>query len=157
MFLLIHLQIFLCISLDSLFLVVKHWSFHAHKFSNSVSFESIEQILKSIFELLSVLIHYLRNYLFFTIIRLTWDCRNVKIFETCIFLWDLIWSYIVWAGNIFFLCIFGVKDFSKISRILFNRRVFDIFFPSFGDLFDIIEVSLFNKFFHIHLNLIWNL
>lgn len=142
------------VTLNCLLLIIKHCSFHSHEFSNRVCFKSIKQILKSIFELLCILIHYLRNNLLFTIIGLTWNCRNIKIFETCIFFWNLNWFDIVGACYIFFLCVFSIENLSKIGRILFDRRVFDIFFPSFGDLFDIIEVSLFNEFFHIHLNLI---
>lgn len=134
----------MCVSLNSLFLIIKHWSFHSHKFTNCICFKCIEQVFKSIFELLCVFVHYLRNYLLFTIIGLVWNCGNVKIFVDCVFLWDLIWFHNIGAGNILFLCFFSIENLSKISRILLDRRVFDIFFPSFRDLFDIIEVSLFN-------------
>jgi hypothetical protein len=57
----------------------------------------------------------------------------------------------VWIVKVFFMHLLGIEHLGQICCGLLDRRSFGLLFPPFGDLFNIVEVSLLDKLFHIHL------
>lgn len=150
MLFLIHLQVLLSVWFNSFLLILKHGLFHAHKLPNSVSLKRIEQVLQSIFEMLSVLIHNLGNDWTLAVVVLDWG-RSLSIGMAGILFSMMGVLGNVWIVKVFFMHLLGIEHLGQICRGLLDRRSFGLLFPPFGDLFDIVEVGLLDKLFHIHL------
>lgn len=150
MFLLVHLQVLLSVWFDGVLLVLKHGFFHAHELPNCISLECVEQVFQTILEMLCVFIHDLGNDWTFAVVILSrgW-CVSVGMVG--IFFGVMSCFGNVWIMEVFFMHLLGVKHLGKICSWFFNRWCFGLLFPTFGDLFNIVEVRFLNKLFHIHL------
>lgn len=149
MFLLIHLQVLLSIWFYGVFLIFKHCLLHSHKLADSICFKRIKQVLKTIFEMLSVLIYHLRNDLAFAIVieaRDSW----VSIRISCVFLWIMNGLDNIWIWDVFFVHLFGIEQLGQVWSRLLGRGVLCLFFPTFRNLLDVVKVSFLDKLFHIH-------
>ena len=131
MLLLIHSQIFLSITLYCIFLILYHWFFHGHKFTNRISFECIEKMLQSISKMLCIFINNLRHNLSLLFMFIM-DSLAYNLF--CVgLLWDIFFKWYF----------FVVRCLIKNAGFFYGMRVLWIwkwalgvrfFFPSFRKL-----------------------